>query len=202
VPGRDSQARSGAALLCQSTECPYACGSRCAREGTSSEAEPARGRRGPSSEAEARSRGRVPSSVADLDRGGHEPSSEADRLEGHPGHSVLPNRSVRFLGTLGKSVPRELGTDRYPKRMGRRLAVAVLGLCGDAEARRGGQTGSVRRRGEPGRVRRVECLSAEGHAVDAGRGLGADGGRPCGLQAARGAGCGGQTREREPGRCA
>jgi hypothetical protein len=30
----------------------HACGSRCAREGTSSEADPARGRRGPSSEAD------------------------------------------------------------------------------------------------------------------------------------------------------
>jgi hypothetical protein len=47
----------------------HACGSRCAREGTSSEAEPARGRREPSSE-------------ADLVRGGREPSSEADLFEG------------------------------------------------------------------------------------------------------------------------
>jgi hypothetical protein len=47
-----------------------ACGSRCAREGASSEAEPARGRRGPSSEAEACSRESEPSSEADLARGG------------------------------------------------------------------------------------------------------------------------------------
>jgi hypothetical protein len=47
-----------------------ACGSRCAREGASSEAEPARGRRGPSSKAETRSREREPSSEVDLARGG------------------------------------------------------------------------------------------------------------------------------------
>jgi hypothetical protein len=35
---------------------------------------------------------------------------------------------------------------------GRRIAVAVLGLRRDAATRRGGQTGSMRRRGEPGRV--------------------------------------------------
>jgi hypothetical protein len=46
-----------------------ACGSRCAREGASSEAEPARGRRGPSSEAEPPRGRRGPSSEADLARG-------------------------------------------------------------------------------------------------------------------------------------
>jgi hypothetical protein len=60
----------------------HTCGSKCAREGTSSEAEPARGRRGPSSEAEASSRRREPSSEADLVRGGREPSSEADLSRG------------------------------------------------------------------------------------------------------------------------
>jgi hypothetical protein len=44
--------------------------------------------------------------------------------------------------------------------------------------------GGVGSRGECGGV---ECLSTEGHAVDAGRGLGADGGRPCSLRATRGA---------------
>jgi hypothetical protein len=81
----------------------------------------------------------------------------------------------------------------------------LLQSWGCAEMRRRGvegrlaACGGVGSRGECGGV---ECLSAEGHAVDAGRGLGADGGRPCGLRAARGAGCDGQTREREPGRCA
>ena len=60
----------------------HVCGSRCAREGISSEAEPTRGRRGPSSEAEACSRGREPLSEADLVRGGREPSSEADLARG------------------------------------------------------------------------------------------------------------------------
>jgi hypothetical protein len=60
----------------------HACGSRCAREGTSSEAELARGRRGPSSEAEACSRECEPSSEADLVRRGREPLSEADPARG------------------------------------------------------------------------------------------------------------------------
>jgi hypothetical protein len=46
----------------------HACGSRCAREGTSSEAEPARGRWGPSSE-------------ADLIRGGVTPRARRTLLE-------------------------------------------------------------------------------------------------------------------------
>jgi hypothetical protein len=65
APGRDSQARDGAALLCQSIKCPYpragagalvreprARRSRSRGREPSSEKEPARGRRGPSSEAE------------------------------------------------------------------------------------------------------------------------------------------------------
>jgi hypothetical protein len=47
-----------------------ACGRRCAREGASSEAEPARGRRGPASEADHARGGREPSSKVDLARGG------------------------------------------------------------------------------------------------------------------------------------
>jgi hypothetical protein len=47
-----------------------ACGSRCAREGASSEAEPARGGREPSSEVEPARRGRGPSSEAEPARGG------------------------------------------------------------------------------------------------------------------------------------
>jgi hypothetical protein len=60
----------------------HACGSRCAREGTSSEADPARGRRGPSSEADPARGRREPSSEAELIRGGLEPSSEADLARG------------------------------------------------------------------------------------------------------------------------
>jgi hypothetical protein len=59
-----------------------ACGSRCAREGSSSEVEPARGKRGRSSEAEPARGRRGPSSDADLARGGREPSSEADLARG------------------------------------------------------------------------------------------------------------------------
>jgi hypothetical protein len=52
-----------------------ACGSWCAREGASSEAEPARGRRGPSSEGE-------PSSEAEPARGGVGPRARRNPLEG------------------------------------------------------------------------------------------------------------------------
>jgi hypothetical protein len=48
----------------------HARGSRCAREGTSSEADPARGQREPSSEADLTRGRREPSSEADLARGG------------------------------------------------------------------------------------------------------------------------------------
>jgi hypothetical protein len=48
----------------------HACGSRCAREGPSSEANPVRGGRDPSSEADPVRGGRDPSSEADLARGG------------------------------------------------------------------------------------------------------------------------------------
>jgi hypothetical protein len=51
-------------------------------EGTSSEADPTRGRRGPSSEVDPARGGREPSSEADLTRGGREPSSEADLTRG------------------------------------------------------------------------------------------------------------------------
>jgi hypothetical protein len=60
----------------------HACGCRCAREGTSSEADPARGRRGPSSEADPARGRRGPSSQADPARGRREPSSEADLIQG------------------------------------------------------------------------------------------------------------------------
>jgi hypothetical protein len=67
----------------------HACGSRCAREVTSSEADPARGRQGPSSEAHLVRGEREPWSEADLVRGGREPSSEADLLEGVPCWAAL-----------------------------------------------------------------------------------------------------------------
>jgi hypothetical protein len=60
----------------------HTCGSRCAREGTSSEADPARGRRGPSSEADPARGRRGPSSETDLTREQREPSSEADLARG------------------------------------------------------------------------------------------------------------------------
>jgi hypothetical protein len=60
----------------------HACGSRCAREGTSSEANPARGRRGPSSEADPARGQREPSSEADLIRGGLSPRARRTSLEG------------------------------------------------------------------------------------------------------------------------
>jgi hypothetical protein len=53
APERDSQARDGAALLCQSIKCPYPrAGAGALVHEPSSEADPARGRRRPSSEAE------------------------------------------------------------------------------------------------------------------------------------------------------
>jgi hypothetical protein len=60
----------------------HVCGSRYAREGTSSEADPARGKRRPSSEADPARRRCEPSSEVDLIRGGFEPSSEADLARG------------------------------------------------------------------------------------------------------------------------
>jgi hypothetical protein len=39
-------------------------------------------------------------------------------IETHPGHSVLPNRSVRFLGTSSKSVPSKVSTDRFQENVG------------------------------------------------------------------------------------
>jgi hypothetical protein len=60
----------------------HACGSRCAREGTLSEADPVRGRRGPSSEADLARGRRGPSSEADPARWRREPSSEADLIRG------------------------------------------------------------------------------------------------------------------------
>jgi hypothetical protein len=43
------------------------------------------------------------------------------RLLPHGGHSVLPNRTVRFLGNPPNSVPEELGTDRFLRRPGTEL---------------------------------------------------------------------------------
>jgi hypothetical protein len=60
----------------------HACGIRCAREGTSSEAEACSREREPSSEADACSREREPSSEVDLVRRGREPLSEADLARG------------------------------------------------------------------------------------------------------------------------
>lgn len=36
----------------------------------------------------------------------------------HPGRSVLPNRSVRFLGTHANSVLEYIGTDRFLEKLG------------------------------------------------------------------------------------
>jgi hypothetical protein len=66
-----------------------ACGSRCARERASSEAEPARGRRGLSSEAETRSREREPSSEAEPARGSVSPRARRALLEGAPCWAAL-----------------------------------------------------------------------------------------------------------------
>jgi hypothetical protein len=60
----------------------HSCGSRCAREGTSSEADPARGRWGPSSEADLARGRRGPSSEADLIRRGLSPRARRTSLEG------------------------------------------------------------------------------------------------------------------------
>jgi hypothetical protein len=60
----------------------HACGCKCAREGTSSEADLARGRWGPSSEGD-HAQGRCgPSSEADLIRGGLSPRARRTSLEG------------------------------------------------------------------------------------------------------------------------
>jgi hypothetical protein len=68
------------------------CRSRCAREGASSEAEPARGGRGPSSEAEPARGGREPSSEADHARGGVSPRARRTLLEGVPCWAALVGR--------------------------------------------------------------------------------------------------------------
>jgi hypothetical protein len=39
-------------------------------------------------------------------------------IPGHPGRSVLPNRSVRLLGSYANSVPRKISTDRFLKKLG------------------------------------------------------------------------------------
>jgi hypothetical protein len=44
----------------------------------------------------------------------HTPTS----LTSHPGRSVLPNRSVRLLGSYANSVPRKISTDRFLKKLG------------------------------------------------------------------------------------
>jgi hypothetical protein len=46
------------------------------------------------------------------------PPASLDTSDGHGGHSVLLNRTVRFLGTPPNSVPEELGTDRFLRRPG------------------------------------------------------------------------------------
>jgi hypothetical protein len=69
-----------------------ACGSRCAREGASSEAELARGGLGPSSEAEL-ARGRLgPSSEAEPARGGVSPRARRNLLEGALDWATLMGR--------------------------------------------------------------------------------------------------------------
>jgi hypothetical protein len=80
----------------------HACRSKCAREGTSSEADPARGRRGPSSEADPTRGRREPSSEADPARGRCEPSSEVDLIRGgfEPSSEADFARGGRFAGPL------------------------------------------------------------------------------------------------------
>jgi hypothetical protein len=60
----------------------HACGSRCACEGTSSEADPIRERRGASSEANSARGRREPPSEEDLIRGGVSPRARRTSLEG------------------------------------------------------------------------------------------------------------------------
>jgi hypothetical protein len=98
-----------------------ACGSRCAREGASSEAEPARGGREPSSEAEPARGRREPLSEAEP---GHEPSSEAEPARGGRGPSseAEPARGGTRLGLSGR--PRG-----PPQRGPRRVCVLRLEVC-------------------------------------------------------------------------
>jgi len=51
-----------------------------------------------------------------VDKIGKEKSDLDDKT--HSGRSVLPNRSVRFLGTSVNSVPEKIGTDRFHKKFG------------------------------------------------------------------------------------
>jgi len=37
---------------------------------------------------------------------------------GHPGRSVLPNRSIRYFGTFSNSVPEKVGTVRFLEKLG------------------------------------------------------------------------------------
>jgi hypothetical protein len=60
----------------------HACGSRCACEGTSSEADPARGRRGPSSEADPARGGVSPRARRTSVEGGVSPRARRTSLEG------------------------------------------------------------------------------------------------------------------------
>jgi hypothetical protein len=73
----------------------HACGSRGAREGPSSEADPVRGRRGPSSEADPARGWREPSSEADLIRGGLSPRARRTSLEGALYWAALVGRGGR-----------------------------------------------------------------------------------------------------------
>jgi hypothetical protein len=39
--------------------------------------------------------------------------TEGVPVAAHPGHSVLPNQSVRYFGSQRNSVPQKIGTDRF-----------------------------------------------------------------------------------------
>jgi hypothetical protein len=84
-----------------------ACESRCAREGASSEAEPARGRRGPSSEAEPTRGGVSPRARRNPLEGGVSPRARQNPLEGafdwatlvgHGGHRSVGRAVCACLG--------------------------------------------------------------------------------------------------------
>jgi hypothetical protein len=112
-----------------------ACESRCAREGASSEAEPARGRRGPSSEAEPA-------------RGSVSPRARRTSLEGAPCWAALVGRGghrgvgravcacfvlglrcvLRFLQVLRRILPDSLGDPLGCPRLMFGFLVFRLGL--------------------------------------------------------------------------
>jgi hypothetical protein len=83
VPGRDSQARNGAALLCQSIKCPYPrAGAGALVREPRARRKPARGRRGPSSEVEPARGGVSPRARRNLLEGGVSPRARRNPLEG------------------------------------------------------------------------------------------------------------------------